>query len=422
MPSQTLEQVLASAAQLLQQRRHEQALALLEHALVQAPGVPLLHVYRGVALHGLRDFARSVASYDQALSLGADGAMLRFNRGNALGEMRRFDEALADYDRALALQPEFADARRNRGILKLLLGDYAGGFSDYEARRPAQRAREHSEVPEWRGEPLAGKSLLVTDATGFGDEIHMVRYLPLLAARGARVGFHGKPSLYRLLGTLAGEVEMLRDAPGPSAFDYHCKLLSLPFLLGTDRDSVPATVPYLRAEPELVRRWGERIGAHGFRVGIGWKGNPSRSIDAGRSLPLAGFQALAAVPGVRLLSLQKRFGLEELEHLPAGMRVETLEDFDEGPDAFVDTAAVMENMDLVVSSCTSLPHLAGALARPVWLAAKFVPEWRWGREGEGNPWYPTMRVFRQSRQDDWQPVFAQMAAALARLAPAVARA
>jgi hypothetical protein len=375
-----------------------------------------------VALQGLRDFAGSVASYDQALALGADGAMLRFNRGNALGELRRFDNALADYDRALALQPDFADARRNRGILKLLLGDYAGGFSDYEARRPAQRVSEHSEVPEWRGEPLAGKSLLVTDATGLGDEIHMVRYLPLLAARGVRVGFHGKPVLYRLFGALADEVELLREVPAPAGFDFQCKLLSLPFLCGTDTDSIPASVPYLQAEPELARRWGERIGSHGFRVGIAWKGNPSRSIDAGRSLPLAGFEALAAVPGVRLLSLQKRFGLEELESLPAGMQVETLEDFDEGPDAFVDSAAVMANLDLVVSSCTSLPHLAGALARPVWLAAKFVPEWRWGSAGDGNPWYPSMRVFRQVRQDDWQPVFAQMAAALAQLAPAGARA
>jgi hypothetical protein len=417
--SQTLEQVIANGAQLLQQRRHDEALALFERALAQAPRVAVLHLYRGVARHGLRDFAGAVASYDQARALGAEGAVLRFNRANALGELRRFDEALSDYDRALALQPDYADARRNRGILKLLLGDYQGGLADYEARRPAQaaqRARSGSDAPEWRGEALAGKSLLVTDSTGLGDEIHMVRYLPLLAARGAKVSFLGKPVLYRLFSTLGGDAQLLRELPARTAFDYQCKLLSLPFLCGTTAENIPASVPYLQAEPELVRRWGERIGARGFRVGIAWKGNPSRSIDAGRSLPLAGFQALAAVPGVRLISLQKRFGLEELEHLPEGMVVETLQDFDEGPDAFVDSAAVMANLDLVVSSCTSLPHLAGALARPVWLAAKFVPEWRWGSSGEHNPWYPTMRVFRQHAQDDWGPVFAAMAGELASLA------
>jgi hypothetical protein len=207
-------------------------------------------------------------------------------------------------------------------------------------------------------------------------------------------------------------VELLREPPEAHRFDYQAKLLSLPYLCGTDAASVPVQVPYLRAEPDLVRRWGERIGTQGLRIGIGWKGNPSRSIDAGRSLPLAGFRDIAALPGVRLISLQKRFGLEELEQLPAGMQVDVLEDFDDGPDAFLDTAAVMANLDLVISSCTSLPHLAGALARPVWLAAKYVPEWRWGSEGETNPWYPSMRVFRQPRQDDWQPVFAAMAQAL----------
>ncbi|MEO8161763.1 MAG: hypothetical protein ABI588_10115, partial [Arenimonas sp.] len=327
MSKQTIEQVLASAAQLLRQRRHAELLALAEGVLAQLPGVPLLHVYRGLALHELRDFAGAASSYDRALALGAEGAPLRFNRANTLGELRRFGEALADYDRALELQPGLADARRNRGILKLLLGDYAGGLPDYEARRPVRPATAvEGAAAEWRGEPLAGRSLLVTDATGMGDEIHMVRYLPLLAARGARVCFHGKPALYRLFDTMADRVEFLREAPDPAAFDFHAKLLSLPFLYGTDAASIPAQVPYLQAEPERVRHWGERIGAHGYRIGIAWKGNPSRSIDAGRSLPLTGFSELSALPGVRLISLQKRFGLEELDQLPAGMKVEVLDD------------------------------------------------------------------------------------------------
>jgi Tfp pilus assembly protein PilF len=405
----------ALGALLMVQRRHEEALPLFDAALQRAPREPALWFYRGLALHEARDFAGAVDSFDRAQSLGAAGAGLHFNRANSLNELRRFDEALAGYDRAIELDPKHPGAQRNRGILKLLLGDYEGGLRDYEARRPPEstrRKRQLSDAPEWRGESLKGKSLLVTDATGMGDEIHMVRYLTPLADRGARVSFHGKPALYRLFAPIASRVSLLREVPPDAHFDYQCKLLSLPYLFGTRAHTVPAAVPYLFAEPALVQRWRERIGTQGFRIGIGWKGNPSRSIDGGRSIPLAGFREIAALPGVRLVSLQKGHGLDELERLPAGMKVETLADFDEGADAFLDTAAVMANMDLVISSCTSLPHLAGALARPVWLAAKYVPEWRWGIDGEGNAWYPTMRVFRQQRQDDWASVFARMRAAV----------
>jgi Flp pilus assembly protein TadD len=413
-PAEVRAQV-ALGALLLVQRRNDEALLQLDAAARRAPEWAPVWFHRALALHEQGDFAGAVENIDRAAKLGASGADLHFNRANALNELRRFDEALGDYDRALELQPNHARAQRNRGILKLLLGDYAGGLADYESRRPPQHVREARQVspaPDWRGEAISGKSLLVTDATGMGDEIHMVRYLSVLADRGARVSFFGKPALYRLFTPFAARVKLLREVPADAHFDYQCKLLSLPFLLGTRLETVPAQVPYLFAEPALVQQWRERIGTEGFRIGIGWKGNPSRSIDKGRSVPLAGFRALAALPGVRLVSLQKGYGLDELERLPEGMQVEVLENFDEGPDAFVDTAAVMANMDLVVSSCTSLPHLAGALAKPVWLAAKYVPEWRWGIDGENNAWYPTMRVFRQSTPGDWEVVFARMAMAL----------
>jgi Tfp pilus assembly protein PilF len=406
---------VALGALLLVQRRNAEALQQLDAALEQAPESPPVLYHRALALHEHGDFAGAVNDFDRAAERGASGADLHFNRANSLNELRRFEAALADYDRALELQPTHARAQRNRGILKLLLGDYAGGLADYESRRPPQHVREARQVaqaPDWRGEPIAGKSLLVTDSTGMGDEIHMVRYLTVLADRGARVSFFGKPPLYRLFAPFASRVQLLREVPADARFDYQCKLLSLPFLLGTRLETVPAQVPYLFAEPALVKQWRERIGTEGFRIGIGWQGNPSRSIDKGRSVPLANYRALASLPGVRLISLQKGYGLDELERLPEGMNVEVLEDFDAGPDAFVDTAAVMANMDLVVSSCTSLPHLAGALAKPVWLAAKYVPEWRWGIDGEYNAWYPTMRVFRQSAPGDWEVVFARMAMAL----------
>ena len=185
--------------------------------------------------------------------------------------------------------------------------------------------------------------------------------------------------------------------------------MSLPHRLGTDLASIPNSVPYLRAEDALIARWRERIGEHGFKIGIAWQGNPQAAIDQGRSIPLTEYFALARLPGARLISLQKQDGLDQLTHLSADTKIETLgDDFDSGPDAFIDTAAVMENLDLIITSDTSIAHLAGALGRSTWVALKYVPDWRWLLDREDSPWYPTMRLFRQSERDNWQPVFANM--------------
>jgi hypothetical protein len=188
-------------------------------------------------------------------------------------------------------------------------------------------------------------------------------------------------------------------------FDLWCPLLSLPRLFGT-----PPAPPYVRADTARVAFWRERIGAHGRRIGIAWQGNPAAPAERGRSIPLREFLPLAKLPNVRLISLQKHHGLDQLATLPQGMSVETLgEDFDAGPDAFADAAAVMQSLDLVVTSDTSIAHLAGALGRPVWVALQHVPDWRWLLRGEDCAWYPTMRLFRQTRRGDWGGVFERMA-------------
>jgi Family of unknown function (DUF6165) len=175
-------------------------------------------------------------------------------------------------------------------------------------------------------------------------------------------------------------------------------------------------VPYLRAEPERASAWRERLQRDGFKIGIAWQGRPGVAIDKGRSLPLRCFAPLARLPGVRLISLQKNHGLDQLEGLPEGMKVETLgADFDAGSDAFLDTAAVMENLDLVITSDTSVAHLAGALARPVWIVLRHMPDWRWLLDREDSPWYPTARLFRQQRAGDWDEVFGRVAAELERV-------
>jgi hypothetical protein len=213
--------------------------------------------------------------------------------------------------------------------------------------------------------------------------------------------------------SLVPPVEILPWQTAPDQFDLHMPLMSMAMAFGTRPGNIPTNTPYLSAEPALVEKWRQRIGAHGFKIGICWTGSSNTGMGVDRSFPLAELAPVAALPGVRLISLQKEDGLGQLADLPAGMAVETLgEDFDAGDNAFVDTAAAMHAVDLVISCDTSVAHLAGALARTCWTALKHQPEWRWIQEDETMPWYPDMRLFRQTSGGDWGSVFGAMAARL----------
>lgn len=391
------------------------ALVCFDQALALRPSARVALYHRGLVMLALQRSRDAIASFDALIALEPDHAAVIYSRANALRDEGRFDEAIAGYDRAISLQPGLSEAYRNRGMAKLIRGDFAGGLADYEYRRPSSGSKVQAiaAIPDWTGGDIAGQSLLVSDASGLGDTLQFCRYLPLLVARGVQVSFVGHPRLLRLLRSLSPSVELLPDVDGSRHFDWHCKLLSLPFLFGTTLATIPRTVPYLAADPARTAHWARRLGTNGFKVGICWQGNPARSIDAGRSIPLAAFAPLLHVPGLRLISLQKNFGLEQLSSLPAGS-VETLgEDFDGGSDAFLDSAAVIENLDLVISSDTSIAHLAGALARPAWIALREIPEWRWLLEREDSPWYPSLRLFKQPVAGDWASVFTAMQRRLA---------
>jgi hypothetical protein len=298
----------------------------------------------------------------------------------------------------------------------LLRGDFTNGFRDYEWR---WKSSEHSGEPpkcraaQWQGEDLAGRSIMVYCEQGLGDLIQFSRYLPMLKQRGADITYYCPPSMIRLMRPVTHGINVVPTFRVDAVFDFQCALLSLPYRFNTDLSSVPAPASYLRAEDELAARWKQRLGDGGFRIGIAWQGNPAGKVDVGRSIPLAQFVPLARLPGVRLISLQMRHGLDQLAQLPSDVKVETLgADFDGGPDAFVDTAAVMANLDLVITSDTSVAHLAGALGRPTWLPLKALPDWRWMLEREDCPWYPTMRLWRQQTSGDWDSVFARIEAEL----------
>jgi tetratricopeptide (TPR) repeat protein len=432
--------------------RWEEALGSYDQAIAIQPNYAEAMNNRGNALGGLKRLEEAISSYDRAIALRADYAEALNNRGNALRDLDRPAEALESYDRAIALdgemsefyanravalrdldrdqdaiasydealvrRPDNADAHHNRGAVLLRMGRLEEGWPGYEYRwlKEGFAGRPPPAVaPEWRDEPLADRHILIFAEQGLGDVIQGVRYLPQLARAAAKVTFLVPPRLVRLLRPSLPTVEFISRLDDAPPFDFQCALMSLPLRFGTMLSTIPAEVPYLSAEPAAAARWRQQIGDHGFRIGVCWQGNPAATIDVGRSIPLRAFQPLSRLPGVRLISLQKTHGLDQLEDLPPGMKVETLgPQFDAGPDAFIDTAAVMAGLDLIVTSDTSVVHLAGALARPTWLALKYIADWRWLLRRDDSPWYPTLRLYRQPQRGDWDAVFDKMYADLRR--------
>ena len=396
--------------------RYEEALDKLNQALQLSPHNPDVLSNRGNVLREMRQFAAALNDHNAALARNPSSAEYLNNRGSVFREIGHLDEALADYRRALALNPDHVGARANLALTELLLGDWASGFDGYELRFRKWKNRVFQ--PEtgalgWRGEALTGKSILLYGEQGFGDAIQFIRYVPQLLARGARVTVLCDRRLHRLFSTVAAGVEFIERVEPGRPFDFQIALMSLPRVLAIRPDTLRSQVPYLRAEPGRCEYWRLRLGEHGFKVGLAWQGNPAGSIDNGRSIPLREFVPLAHVNRVRIISLQKNFGVEQLATVPADMKVERPGfEFDEGNDAFIDTAAIMANLDLIITSDTSIAHLAGALARPVWIALKYVPDWRWLLERSDSPWYPTARLFRQRKLDDWTGVVDDIAAAL----------
>lgn len=396
---------------------YQEALACYEQALADAPSYPDALNNRAVALWSMNRFEEALAGFDAALAVKPDYVEAHYNRGNTLRDLLRLEEAKESYDRAIALDQGFAPAYRNKGFCALLEGDFAAGWPLYEWRKrlnPPIEARSYPE-PLWTGtEDLNGKTIFLYVEQGLGDTIQFYRFATALVERGAQVILSVQDRLLRLLESASPnaspKLKLVGSTAVPEKFDYHIPLMSLPLALGLTMDRIPAPAPYLKPEPERVARWGARIGEKGFKIGISWQG--MAGVTPGRSMPLGCFERLSRVPDVRLISLQKDFGAEQLKDVGW---VETLgADFDSGPDAFLDSAAVMEKLDLVITLDSSLAHLAGALGRPVWLALKRVPDWRWFLGRDDSPWYPSMKLFRQKTEGDWAQVFAQMQSQVAR--------
>lgn len=394
----------------LYRRQGEIGRALIDYeaAINQAPQYGDAYRNRGDALSMLCDYDGALKAYDRAVALEPNCADSWNNRAVTLLNLRLLEKAEEDCQRALALDPEKAEPHLTLGILYLLQQNFAKGWPLFEWRKklPHSRDRREYRQPLWTGEQdIANKTLLVYVDAGLGDAIQFYRYAPLARAMGADVVLEANDCLLRLLRGATPAVKVVgRDHR--LEFDYHIPLLSLPHVFANP--AIPSHDRYLAAEPELKAKWAQRIGKNGFRVGIAWQGNTGAMGSEGKSFALKSLAQIAKLPGIRLINLQKNAGAEQLQTLPRDMRIERFEDLDSGPDAFLDTAAILENLDLVISCDTAIAHLAGALGIASWVALKYVPQWHWFLDRSDSPWYPRTRLFRQSEPGNWDPVFCKM--------------
>jgi tetratricopeptide (TPR) repeat protein len=402
------------ATALLRLRRSDEALPGLLTAARLLPESPLVHRNLGIALLTLGKPAEARRAFERVIELAPDRPLPYCQLGTLKRYEGRLDEALRCFDRALAIEPNFAEAIYGRGLTCLAAGQFAEGWTGFERRIDSLNRPDTLPLaePAWDGSFLDGRTLLVHAEQGLGDTLQFIRFAPLAAKQAGRAVLAVQRSLIPLLADSGFGPLVARDGPLP-AFDLQVPLMSLPFVLGTTLDTLPRDVPYLRASPARVGRWRTRLaGLQGLKVGIAWQGSRSYELDRLRSIPLACFAPLAAVAGVSLVSLQKPEAGAQGAQANALFPLTTFDDLDAGEGAFGDTAAVIANLDLVVTSDSAMAHLAGALGAPVWLALSALPDWRWMFERPDSPWYPTMRLFRQPSLGDWSAVFSSMAAEL----------
>ncbi len=407
----------------------DQAMVGFDNALLLRQDSPEDWCNRGATLQSLDRTEEALRSFDRAIALRPDFAGAHFNRGNALRELgqiedaagrpadARLDEAEAAHVRATEIASDFPDPRLGRALVRLLSGRWAEAWPGYELRHQAGgTAFQPLPHPRWNGGPLpVGQRLVLATEPGLGDMIQFCRFAPQLAARGFDVTILAPPFMKALLATLPG-VAIATSADELAADQRPIRwlpLMSVPGVLGLTPDTVPAETPYLSSDPRRTAWWGRHIGDSGLRIGINWStGHQTAQHSRRRAIPLSAFAPLAALSDVRLIALQKGPALQEIAQVAFRDRIEVPgHDPDNAADAFLDLAAIMPHLDLIVSCDTSVVHLAGALARPTLLPLPAIADWRWLLGRDDTPWYPTVRLFRQRRPGDWSEVMARVAEA-----------
>ncbi len=406
------------AACLCELGQHDDALAACELALALDPDHVSTHTNRGVILEAKNDIEAAVAAHRRAIEIDPTYAKGYANLAVALRSAGELDESLAASHRAVTLDPDEPLARYNHAYKLLMNGDFENGFEELRWGRKCKLWSHHYPTfsePEWQGEPFPGRTLLLVSEYGLGDALQFVRYLPMAAAMGGSLVLQVQPALVSLLRTMTDVTVVPRGEPLPP-FDLQLPLMDLPRVFGTRLDTIPARVPYLDADSERLALWQGALGATttSVKAGVVWAGNPMHKGDRQRSLSAEMVLPRLVMPGVQLYSLQKEIRPADGPTL-ASLGAAII-DLAPALGDFADTAAAVQALDLVITVDTSVAHLAGALGRPVWVLLPYALDWRWMRDREDSPWYPTMRLFRQHRPQAWEGVMARVSAELARVA------
>jgi Tfp pilus assembly protein PilF len=383
----------------------------------------------GIVLSDQGKFDEAMDWLIRAHQLQPDSADALQNLGMNLARQGKWHEAIDKYEQALRIRPDFAEVRRNLAVALLTVGDYERGWPEHEWRlNCSSYAGCRINRTFWNGDDFRDRTLMLHGEQGFGDTLQFLRFVPMVKRRGGQVVVRCLTKLIRLVATCAG-VDLAFDGSSYQPDCHiHAPLLSLPAILGTTLATLPSQVPYLATDAVLVEHWrralARAIGMEGagesslnpptkpFRIGIVWQGNPGHRLDRWRSFPLAQFAPLAEVPGVRLISLQTDDGLDQIASEAGRLRLPIVELSGRRGRDFTETAAIMTQLDLVIAPDTAVAHLAGALGVPVWVAISSVGDWRWLVDRDDSPWYPTMRLFRQTTLGDWDGVFRRMTEAL----------
>ncbi|MDD4914021.1 MAG: tetratricopeptide repeat protein [Methylococcales bacterium] len=393
---------------LKQLNRLDEALASYERALNVDPSLAGVYSNRGVALKESNRLDEALASYDQAINIDSGYADAYSNRGIVRYELKRLDEALADYETAIALRPDYAEAYWNKALLKILTGEYAEGWRLYEWRwRRADNPARKFAQPLWLGEqPLAGKTLLIYSEQGLGDYLQFIRYAALAGQLGGRVVLGVPIALMSLVSTLRGDFTLVESWQVLPDFDYHCPLMSLPLAFNTVLETIPAQIPYLYADQAKRQSWRQRLGEQsGLRVGLVCSGSTTHKNDQNRSIALERFAGLLELP-VEFHLLQKEIRAEDAAFMAGSGKIQNHQ---HALHDFSDTAALLAEMDLLISVDTSVAHLAGALGQKVWILLPYMPDYRWLLDRTDSPWYPTATLYRQAVIGDWEGVLARVA-------------
>ncbi len=446
MPS--VEEALQYAWKIHQQGQSQSAESIYRQVIAVVPHHPSAWCFLGIALHDQKRYPEAIAAYRESIRLQPSFPIAFNNLGNTLRYVYQAEEsdrcfleairlkpdyvnayknrgtlhvwngnlqtALESYSKAMELCPADAELHRNLGVLNLLQGNFERGWEEYRWRWKCPDAIQHNySQPRWSGEPLQNKTILLYAEQGLGDTLHFIRFAKVLQQQGAKVLVHGPAALTALLSKQDGFDQWIpQTLPIESSFDYHCSLVDVADILQVNLNSIPAQVPYVFPAVYLVSYWRDYFNSlppAKMRIGLAWQGNRDHQADQFRSFPLSVLEPLGNLPDVQLVSLQHGYGREQSKNWHGACPIIEMPDsVDQSSGAFMDTAAIMCQLDLIITTDTSTAHLAGSLGRPAFVLLNLVPDWRWLLKRDDSPWYPSLRLFRQTEQGNWVGVVKQV--------------